>query len=154
MRTLGWYLGWGVVAVLLSGCGDKSPPFNNASQRIAGTPTGKTAAPARSVESRDMTPHDGESPAGSGVGLGDASDAVGLRGDAPRTAATAEAMVGTERTPRASQRKSLPAGILTAGSFDDNLEPRYFLSFVSKQFGQRPGFSDLANKLLGQRTLL
>ena len=44
----------------------------------------------------------------------------------------------------------LPSGILTAGSFDDNIYPPYFRSFLNKA-GQNPFVGNLADKLLGRR---
>jgi len=44
----------------------------------------------------------------------------------------------------------VPAGVLTAGSFDDNLYPHYFRSFAGK-VGQNYYLGKLAGKMLGQR---
>src|SRR5262249_29566872 len=45
---------------------------------------------------------------------------------------TAEAVAGVERSPRPKQDKAPQSGLLTAGSFDDNLNPNLFRSFVSQ----------------------
>jgi hypothetical protein len=64
--------------------------------------------------------------------------------------AVAEAITGTARKKPAPKEPALPSGILTAGSFDDNLEPRFFLKFVER-FHQQHGVQDLPALLQGQR---
>ncbi|HMC65152.1 MAG TPA: VWA domain-containing protein, partial [Gemmataceae bacterium] len=69
---------------------------------------------------------------------------------APRPAASVEPMAGTaSRTPKSTVRDS-QSGLLTAGSFDDNLEPEFFRRFAG-QLGQFPGLGELAGKMVGHR---
>jgi len=63
----------------------------------------------------------------------------------------AEALSGVGK-PRPRQDK-LPAGVLTAGSFDDNLAPEFFRTFAGK-LGQHPAAGDLPGRFLGRRVLL
>jgi hypothetical protein len=63
----------------------------------------------------------------------------------------AEAVVAMAKHPRPRQEKGPQSGILTAGSFDDNLDPRFFHTFLSK-FGQSQW--DLAAKLRGRRLVI
>jgi Mg-chelatase subunit ChlD len=69
-------------------------------------------------------------------------------------AAVADPIVGREKiAPRAPKDKGPPAGILTAGSFDDNIDPEVFSKFVRKM-GQRPVLGELPSKLQGQRVMV
>jgi Mg-chelatase subunit ChlD len=70
----------------------------------------------------------------------------------PAVPATAVAMAGVERRSRPAQ--PLPqSGVLTAGSFDDNLEPGYFRDFA-RRIGQHPAAGDLPGKFTGRRVTL
>ncbi|HMF17745.1 MAG TPA: VWA domain-containing protein [Gemmataceae bacterium] len=71
----------------------------------------------------------------------------------PKSApAVAEAMVATARKARLP-KDSPQSGILTAGSFDDNLEPRFFHAFLNR-FQQNQNMGDSLTKLQGRRLLL
>src|SRR5262249_12966567 len=63
---------------------------------------------------------------------------------------TAEAVAGVERSPRPKQDKAPQSGLLTAGSFDDNLNPNLFRSFVS-QMSQKWQGSEPFARLIGRR---
>lgn len=95
-----------------------------------------------------------ESPAGS-VGKKSApkgSDATALV--APSPPAVADAVVGVERSaPRITKEDRLQSGILTAGSFDDNVDPLVFGSFV-RRMSQSQGLNGLPTKLQGQRLVV
>src|SRR5262245_6312530 len=52
-------------------------------------------------------------------------------------AAIADPVVGTATPAKKKKQETLPSGVLTAGSFDDNLDPRVFLSFL-KRFSHLP----------------
>jgi hypothetical protein len=67
-----------------------------------------------------------------------------------RPAATAPPLVGKAKAKRAERR---PAGVLTAGSFDDNLNPRFFRAFAGKA-AQHPTLGELAKKFEGQRLIV
>jgi hypothetical protein len=51
---------------------------------------------------------------------------------------------------RARAEREVPAGVLTAGSFDDNIYPPYFRSFLNKA-GQNAFVGNIVDKLLGRR---
>jgi hypothetical protein len=59
-----------------------------------------------------------------------------------------DAHTGTAKRPPREQE--LPAGVLTAGSFDDNIYPAYFRTFAGKA-GQNQHLGGITNKLLGRR---
>jgi hypothetical protein len=66
--------------------------------------------------------------------------------------AMAEAMVATAKKSRLP-KDSPQSGILTAGSFDDNLEPGFFHAFLNR-LEQNQNMGDFLRKLQGQRLLL
>ncbi|MBI2807759.1 MAG: VWA domain-containing protein [Planctomycetes bacterium] len=55
--------------------------------------------------------------------------------------------------PKKKVEKGPPAGILTAGSFDDNVNPAVFNSFLRKM-SQKNGLGDFPTKLQGQRLMV
>jgi hypothetical protein len=67
----------------------------------------------------------------------------------------ADPVVGSAKTgPKVMDRQpSLPSGVLTAGSFDDNLDPAVFHGFVAKR-AQIQGLGDLPRKMVGHRLLV
>ena len=74
------------------------------------------------------------------------------RPDPKSAPAVAEAMVATAKKSRLP-KDSPQSGILTAGSFDDNLEPRFFHAFLNR-LEQNQNMGDFLVKLQGQRLLL
>jgi hypothetical protein len=74
--------------------------------------------------------------------------------DAPpmSPAAIADPVVGTATPAKKKKGETLPSGVLTAGSFDDNLDPRVFLSFL-KRFSHLP-LQDIPSKLQGHRLFI
>lgn len=65
--------------------------------------------------------------------------------------AMAEAVVGKEPVaPRKPKEQPIPSGILTAGSFDDNVEPHVFSSFA-KRSSQKRELGNLTTLLAGHR---
>jgi len=48
-----------------------------------------------------------------------------------------EARAGTDKAVTEKPQEEVPPGVLTAGSFDDNLFPSYFRTFAGK-VGQKP----------------
>ena len=63
--------------------------------------------------------------------------------------AIADPVVGTARsTPKKAKEEALPAGILTAGSFDDNIDPLVFRSFAVR-VSQIRDLGDLPGRLQG-----
>jgi hypothetical protein len=84
------------------------------------------------------------------VGASDASIAP----PTPPAAGVAEPVVGREPTAsKAPKKNELPSGILTAGSFDDNVDPLVFSRYV-KKMSQHRGLGDLTAKLQGHRLLV
>ena len=72
----------------------------------------------------------------------------------PPDAAVAEAIVGTAKKGKSkATQDQLHSGVLTAGSFDDNLDPTVFHQFVARR-GQSQGLGDLPRKMVGQRLLI
>jgi hypothetical protein len=59
-------------------------------------------------------------------------------------------MAGKDRPARPGVGRELPAGVLTAGSFDDNRSPQNFLAFASRS-SQNPFLSEVAGLLRGDR---
>ncbi len=75
-------------------------------------------------------------------------------GPARVSPAVADAAIGVERpAPPKVKQSSLPSGILTAGSFDDNLDPKVFLSFANK-LRQNSYLGDLPGTMRGQRLMV
>jgi hypothetical protein len=72
--------------------------------------------------------------------------------DAPAGTGVADAVVGKEKTPAKPAAKQ-QSGVLTAGSFDDNVDPQLFSSLV-KKLSQQSGLGDLPGKLQGHRLLV
>ncbi|MBI3408551.1 MAG: VWA domain-containing protein [Planctomycetes bacterium] len=68
------------------------------------------------------------------------------------SAAVADAVVGVEK-PKMPKQNALPSGILTAGSFDDNVDPIVFASYV-RRMSQDRGLGGLPTKLSGHRLLV
>jgi von Willebrand factor type A domain len=171
MRTCGWWLIVGLLAVALSGCSEGRRTQNSLKRIDSAATTGAAGS--------DASPHpeSGSAPSATGEGMVGGMPAMGGRagkmgpamggmrsGSAPPpgTPTTAEeppaavpaaaaAMAGAER-PRTRQNAP-PSGILTAGSFDDNLEPRFFQAFLRK-FSQSQFAGDLPTRLQGQRLML
>jgi hypothetical protein len=109
--------------------------------------------------SQNAKPGVGESPARKTAGDSTAKD-VGRAPDpdgrpksadrdepAPRPAMET-AHTGSDQRPKREQE--LPAGVLTAGSFDDNIYPAFFRTFAGKA-GQNQHLGGITNKLLGRR---
>jgi Mg-chelatase subunit ChlD len=72
----------------------------------------------------------------------------------PPPPAVAEAVVGRgQPAAKPAKKDKLQSGILTAGSFDDNVDPLVFGSFVRKM-SQNQGMADLPSKLQGRRLLV
>ncbi len=121
---------FGIIPFLLAatvGCADsKNKEFSNVA--ASATPAGGGV-----IKSADRPPSD-------------ALDAD--RAEPSPTAVMDDAHTGVARRKRPEQE--LPSGILTAGSFDDNIYPPYFRSFLSKA-AQNPHVGNIVPKLLGRR---
>jgi hypothetical protein len=145
MRTLapGCVLGLALLAAALTGCGGSAPSGRPADARPEAAGPKEGAKATGDKEGRGGW--DKESPKDGGR-----RDAEAAERAEPRRAAMDEARVGMDRTPRARPPQELPAGVLTAGSFDDNLYPEYFRRFASRA-GQNPYVADLPGRLTGPR---
>jgi hypothetical protein len=138
--------------VLTNGCGEKSYE------------KGKASA---SKEGPDFK--GGAGSAGTGVDMGAEDRAeMKMREKSPAAkrsreeaikkpeAAAAEPMVGVGKArqgPTSPPVKAPQSGLLTAGSFDDNVNPPFFRSLAGK-LGQHPSFGDLPGKLLGRHLVI
>ena len=71
----------------------------------------------------------------------------------PAPPAVADAVVGRETSIAKPKEREIQSGILTAGSFDDNINPQVFQSFI-KKLSQMRGLGDLPDKLNGQRLMV
>ena len=109
--------------------------------------TAKTseAAPGGGAEA-DSTAAPAAAPADGGAGFGDADMVAAEEAEAAPTAEPSRA-----RT--ADRDRNIQSGTLTAGSFDDNLNPWVFDRFVD-QVRSHPDLSQLGAAFAGQRTVL
>jgi hypothetical protein len=152
------------VAFFLAGCGGaENQKVDVKSERgdLHTPPDGRGMAkkiPAAGSPDRDggeaksaspLAPEDKLSALGGSTMADRASASAGLDAVKP---ATVEAMVGTDK-PRTLSQRGPQAGILTAGSFDDNLNPDFFRRFthVVQQNPQVPG---LADRVRGQSLVI
>jgi hypothetical protein len=70
------------------------------------------------------------------------------------TPAVADPVVAMAKpTPATAKKNTSQSGLLTAGSFDDNVNPQVFRSFASKM-AQNQGLADLPTRLQGERLTL
>ncbi len=156
MRTMGPYLVLGLLAAFVCGCGLPAPAPEGAAKRAAVSPP--SAGGGIEHELGSGTSNTSDAPVTAGPAAPDAAR-VPPGGMMPpgsgRPADAAEAMTGTDKMPREPKddSKKLQSGTLTAGSFDDNLEPRFFATFLQK-LSQNRQLGDLPGKLRGPRLLL
>jgi hypothetical protein len=66
----------------------------------------------------------------------------------------AEAVVGNRRKAKVEKEDEPPAGLLTAGSFDDNLQPEPYLAFVRKLGRGNQHVGPMPARFLGHRLVL
>jgi Mg-chelatase subunit ChlD len=123
-----------------------------------GAPTTAAAPPSPSPAMEEAGSGDGRSaaaPTAAGVGSGDkgkggesrrARDESGERSPAKKS----EAKIATDHD---RPQREIQSGTLTAGSFDDNLNPWVYDRFV-EQVRSHPDLSQLASAFVGQRTVL
>jgi hypothetical protein len=144
MRTFGIVFILGVTPVLANGCGSGSPSNGGAVTKpaTAYVPRNATAAPPRPEAAADS---------GAGAPARPApAPAAKSAPPSPPAAGSVEAAVGTYRRPRPPQQKGPPPGTLTAGSFDDNLNPQFFRAFATRA-AQLRNLGDLPSRLRGHR---
>lgn len=174
MRVLTFLIMAGVLSLSTLGCGggESSPQFNNETRKKASkeetggetlgsdgwegtTRAADKAAPrAGSPDVVGFLPPRAESKKSeSTTEKGPGTKEPPVATPSVPAAAIADAVTGAERRVKKSQEPALPAGVLTAGSFDDNIDPRAFLSFL-KKVNQLQGMQDVPAKLQGQRVLI
>ena len=182
MRVMSFLIMAGVLIVSTLGCGggETSPQVNTASKKTSKEDTGGatlgsdgwegTSRATDKAAPRAGSPDviSGGSPTGRvesprtyipGGGEKKAEEKRVAKEEAPvatppvPAAAIADPVTGAERRVKKAQEPALPAGVLTAGSFDDNIDPRAFLSFL-KKVNQLQGMQDVPAKLQGQRVLI
>lgn len=152
MRTLVCLLVVGLPSALSLGCGGASPV-----PREAAPGSSEKRAPASTKGPAGMG--DGSVRGGTDPKPGDFGPGGGVPGGPPGArppAAMADAVAGREKAggwSRKAEDKGPQSGLLTAGSFDDNLNPQYFRTFV-KTFAQNSAAGDFPAQLLGRRVLL
>src|SRR5438128_5202122 len=162
MRAISMALALCLLASVPLGCGKKDGKMREASARVkqagAGTTTGDRAPPPGLGS--DWA--DGGGPAVPGPAPIAPSSPRSSKPESVAEAAPmktpppaiAEAVTGVVRNPaRTPKQPELQSGLLTAGSFDDNLDPLVFRSFV-KKLGQLSVLGDLPAKLGGDRLLI
>lgn len=104
----------------------------------------------KGVESKKEVPTDDKS--GSSGGPSSSPD-VSLKVSEKSLPGVAEAVIGTATKPKMVKEAPLPSGVLTAGSFDDNLDPPMFQNFVRRMSSWQT-FSNLHAQMSGQRLLV
>src|SRR4051794_4616248 len=131
MRTLLCALTVALLSVGVMGCSKSENPGRAfARKEAAGAKSGDPAADTAPPAGPPAVGADAGEPRGTVESK--VEDVTGVAPVAPdRKPATAEAMVGSEKMPGRS-RNEPQSGLLTAGSFDDNLDPRFFRSFLTK----------------------
>jgi hypothetical protein len=145
MRLLGLLLIVGLLGLSAVGCSRKS-----------GVPG--EALPGEAPRSGDKPSKRSEAEAKKGdwkkeeAKKGDLEKDIGPRAVDP-PAPMAEAVAGTAKSAKALWKSSPQSGILTAGSFDDNLDPAPFHSFLSR-FSQDRALGDIAGRLRSRRLLI
>ncbi|MGE3807724.1 MAG: VWA domain-containing protein [Gemmataceae bacterium] len=133
-RGLGMFM---LICVLgLTGCSKSESTFNTVGQSL------KTVGGSPSVPQRD---------GGRDVVARVEPDAREKAVLPPPEAAMARAEVGHERMAPTPVTNLPQSGILTAGSFDDNLDPRFYQSFIRRNLGWN---SPAASRFTGQRLIV
>src|SRR5262245_33360107 len=140
MRATALFLLMASLAVVTTGCGEKkNATFGTVGQKIGeASPEGapdrkaKGGPPVSAVKAPSLdSPSGGERTEESAPKSKDAPTTT------PPKADVADPVVGREMSKKPKQ--NLPSGILTAGSFDDNVDPLNFQKYV-KNLSQRSGF--------------
>src|SRR5262245_49576964 len=129
--------GWGETANMAKGDTKKEVAKDMASAAAAIDRISAGVAPKASAPTKGLTP----------------ADESAKSTPAAPAAAVADAITGSERRSKKTQEPALPAGVLTAGSFDDNIDPRVFLSFL-KRMSQLRGLQDIPARMSGQRLFI
>jgi hypothetical protein len=135
MRTVATCLAFALLSALSFGCGPDGPTTGGAAK-------GGTRFRA------DVAEESGPS------ARAPVEKATAAGPPAAKSAALAEAVTGTDKSSRWSRTEKGPqSGLLTAGSFDDNIDPRFFRSFLDR-VAQNPGLAELPDRLRGHRLVV
>jgi hypothetical protein len=122
-----------ILAIFQTGCGsnpNNAPYVGDSEAPRAGLP--KSASRDKGKETADKSP---------------SYEMPKMEAKSPKPIVD-EAHTGTAK--RKKPAADLPSGILTAGSFDDNVNPRFFRSFVGKA-GQNSYLNGVTSRLHGRR---
>ncbi len=132
----------GAMTLSLAGCsGRDEAKFKPVGTTIGST--GATPAPAGDAKKSD---------GGGGKEMPPGVDVTGPKVEAKSDPGVADPVVGVAK-PKQPKQPEPPAGVLTAGSFDDNLDPLVFKSFLTKM-NRAQTFGKLPSLLDGQRVLI
>jgi hypothetical protein len=171
MRVLTFLLMAVVFMYSIVGCGCQkvreasARRFNNVAQNLStdgseSAPTADWEATTPAAKSASKMAAAAKDKAAGGAKLGEAdaiirhgADAAGPVAAPTPPAAVADAITGTEKRGKKTPEPALPAGVLTAGSFDDNIDPRAFLAFL-KRMSQLRGLQDIPPRMSGQRLFI
>lgn len=135
MRRFLPYVVLAILAGAVVGCGGGSQSMK--STTISGGESSEAAAPASRTEA--------EAAAKSAT---DALPALPPAASDPAKPAVDTAHAGVVKSPK--REPEAPSGVVTAGSFDDNVYPQFFRSFANKA-GQNPFVGSIASQFLGRR---
>ena len=143
-----WILILCLLGMVFVGCGQNAnTTFTTVGQKIGGASDGAPYASGRKSEREPSEKAAKESSDTVFKSIPDVATPL-------PTAGIADPVVGREPTAfKARKKNELPSGILTAGSFDDNVDPLVFSRYV-KKMSQHRGLGDLTTKLQGHRLLV
>lgn len=147
-------------AIGLPGCGDSekkaSSTFSSVSETVGGKASPKVARAEASKHADDVPRLEETGDADRSPSPPTAKSEAKKDMAAPRDIVAksdpglADPVAGTASRPKKKIEQTPPAGLLTAGSFDDNLDPLVFASFT-RRFDNRRWQDQLPTKLSGAR---
>jgi hypothetical protein len=150
MRNLAFCVLIALAATMTGGGCGKLPTKGTTSKSAGGiTHSESTAADMRGPRERSVTRKEAAPPGSDADSHVKSAEPV----LSSREAAAPEAMAARPKAPRARPAPEPQAGLLTAGSFDDNLFPDSFRRFLSRM-GQENDVSGLPGKLFGRRLVV
>jgi hypothetical protein len=151
----------GLVSLGAAGCGKKSdmkdrkPADTKPVRDVEEGESGPDEKPPKVFDEKYAHTEAAKSPKDSGDKKKDKSAGDKKPDMASKEGAAEEAVVGKRaKTAPARKEKEQQSGLLTAGSFDDNLYPEPFRSFVSKLGQDNQYVADIPGLFLGQRLVV